>query len=247
MSGLPEGWAEARVAGARILARRESLDVVRSVVERAGTLHAAARRHPAVMGGRSEPRVLSLHGVECVVRAYHRGGGMRWLHDRYLRTADPRPLLEIRVSEVARERGIDTPHVVAAVIYPAGLFHRAEIATRRIDNAEDLARLTFGDTPWPEPAQIAAWGEAGGLVRQVLERGVVHADLHPGNILIERTTEGMRAWLLDLDRARVTDEVPANDRARVLARFRRSVRKHERKGRSLSPPAREAFETALRG
>jgi 3-deoxy-D-manno-octulosonic acid kinase len=247
MEGLPEGWIEARVGGALILARRESLDIVRPLIQRAGTLHAAAQGE-TLTGGRGGARVLSMPDADWVVRPYRRGGAMRWLHDRYLRSAEPRPIHEIRASETARGRAIDTPRVMAAGIYEAGPFHRADIATERIHSAEELARLTFGPAPWPEEEISAAWSAAGRLVREALVKGVIHADLHPGNILIARNDSGLRAWLLDLDRARTPEHANTAERARVVARFERSIAKHEqRAGRGLHAGARAAFDAALSG
>jgi aminoglycoside phosphotransferase (APT) family kinase protein len=81
---------------------------------------------------------------------------------------------------------------------------------------------------------------------------VVHRDLNVKNILIEggdvAGEGGVRARILDLDRASVGEPVGDGARRRMLERFWRSVRKWEaRTGRSMATGPRRAFEEAYRG
>jgi hypothetical protein len=83
-----------------------------------------------------------------VVRHYHRGGAVGpILGDRYLSLGRFRPLCETVASLEARERGIPTPAVVAGIIYPAGIFYRADLVTEEIPASVDLSQVLFGATP----------------------------------------------------------------------------------------------------
>jgi hypothetical protein len=75
-----------------------------------------------------------------VVRHYQRGGAVGpILGDRYLSLGRYRPLCETVASLEARERGISTPAVVAGIVYPAGIFYRADLVTEEIPNAVAVA------------------------------------------------------------------------------------------------------------
>jgi 3-deoxy-D-manno-octulosonic acid kinase len=158
-----------------------------------------------------------------VIRHYRRGGAVAdLLGDRYLRAGAPRPFAELEASEAARARGVPTPEVMAAIAYPAGPFYRADIPTALIPDSADLATLAFDASPPIDVDPAAAWREAGSLIRLAAEAGVRHVDLNLRNILIASTPVGPRAWLLDLDRCRVGEALPAAGRERMIERFHRS-------------------------
>lgn len=153
----------------------EATDAVRQALEEFGTLFEYARRHPRAerLQGRGPLYAIPAKGSVSerwwVVRHYRRGGAVaRWLGDRYLRVSAQRPLRELRASEELRRRGIETPRIVAAAIYPSGLFYRADVATERVQHAVDLAQALFGS--------LAAKGgpQEGGLAAEVWsgERGM---------------------------------------------------------------------------
>jgi 3-deoxy-D-manno-octulosonic acid kinase len=187
------------------------------------------------------------HG-EWAVRHYHRGGAIaRLLGDRYLTAGVPRPLRELAASEQARTRGVRTPRVEALLVLPHGPYYRADIATRFVPGAADLATVAFAAEH--EAGAAAAWRAAGRLIAAAFEAGVVHRDLNLMNVLIQEPgTAEPRALLLDLDGARVGDPVAAAGRKRMLNRFHRSRRKLERRHERRVPPEHiVAFEEGLHG
>jgi hypothetical protein len=245
---LPEGWIRTVQDGIEIAARRESLDIVNGALRTAGSLHAYAAAQPGALPlqGRGTAWAFPADDGWWVVRRARRGGAMQFLGDRHLRRGQPRPYRELGVSELARARGIDTPPLLAIAIHPAGLFYRADIATRFITNSADLAALTLGDHAWTAELRQAAWAAAGTLLRTVFDRGLLHPDLNLRNILIARETGGLRAWLLDLDRCRIMQRVTRTARAQTLRRFHRSRRKIEHAaGRSVAEDELRAFARAL--
>jgi 3-deoxy-D-manno-octulosonic acid kinase len=246
---LPNGYERRSVRGIRIVALAGVAPAVAAAVEAAGSLHAHAARAPDAEPLRGRGIAWAFDGPDgrWVVRRYRRGGRLAaWLGDRYVRGVTPRPIRELLASTAALERGIRTPTVVAVVVYPERWTYRGDIATRWVPDSADLATLTFGDRAWPKADRIDAWAAAGALIARAGRRGVRHADLNLGNILVARTADGPVAWLLDLDRCRVRRRpvpVPATG---MLLRFHRSRRKLERaRGTPVGRAELDAFEAAL--
>lgn len=238
------GYAEARAAGATIIAVAAALPFVREAIARSGTLfdHAADQPGAIRLEGRGPAFVMgALDGQHWVVRRYRRGGAVaRLLGDRYLALGTPRPVGELRVSAAARARGVATPQVTAAAVYGHGPFYRGEIATRYLADSRDLAAVLFGDDHLAVKQEAAR--AAGRLVRHAHEAGLIHADLNVKNVLL--TGSPPTAWLLDLDRSRLVEEVSPPHRLAMLARLERSMAKWEsRSGSSLDPAIRYAFRS----
>ena len=137
--------------GVRVLTRAEVAPWVRYVLEGGGSLHAAAAsdRNAVILEGRRPvfiiPAKLPPDGKQgaaarWAVKRFARGGKVLpgLLGDRYLRIGDPRPLKETRVSEEARERGIPTPRIMAAAVYPVAWFYRGDLVTEYMAEASDL-------------------------------------------------------------------------------------------------------------
>ena len=206
-----------------------------------------------------------------VVRHYRRGGAVaRLMGDRYLWSPSPRPVREYRAIGAVEALGIPTPAAVGAATYPAGPFYRGDLVTEWVPGSRDLAAVLFGaaqlDGTWAsggpggEPVPVAGEAEgaaaleaAGALVRCLHDRGVEHADLNLKNILIApgdpaadprgAGAAGRRAWIIDLDRARVRGRVSPAGRRRMLDRFDRSLRKWEARRGVRAPAAwRSAFD-----
>lgn len=229
MHSAPPGFEQAAVGGAIIVARPKVLDHVCGAVRAAGSLHAYAAGHPAAepLRGRVPAYRLPAPGGPWVVRHYHRGGAAAvLLGDRYLRGGANRAVLELWASERARSRGVPTPAVACVVSYPRGPFYRADMATLAVPAARDLAALTFGAVPVGPDELVAAWRAAGMLLRRAFVAGLDHPDLNLMNVLVQPTEAAPKAWLIDLDRARIGPaELPERRRRAVLARFHRSRRK----------------------
>lgn len=247
-AALPPGYRLARVGPrARLAARDDVADWVAAAIREAGSLHRYALDHAAgrVAGGRGVVAVLDTPAGRWAVRHYHRGGAAGpVLADRYLRMGTPRPFTELAVSAALRARGVATPEVLGAAVYPAGAIYRGDVATAFVPGAADLARLTLADDRWPEAERVTAWRHAGALLATFFATGAVHADLNLRNVLVAWPTGA--AHLLDLDRCTRPAAPRAAARAAMLARFHRSRRKLEQAaGRTVGAAELAAFAAGL--
>jgi 3-deoxy-D-manno-octulosonic acid kinase len=248
----PSGYAVQRERGAQVVALPSVMATLRSAIEQAGTLYGWAPSRPGARAftGRGTAYGVATADGEWVVRHYRRGGALAGvLRDVYLRVGTPRPLAELRTSEAARGRGVATPQVVAAVVYPAGPVYRADLATRYIPESADLAEAVLGDGRLDAGGRAAAWQAAGALLRSAFAAGLEHADLNLRNILIARREGAPRALLLDLDRAVVrAGAVSDVARGTMLARLQRSRRKLESAaGRRVTEEELAVFTAAVHG
>ncbi len=249
---LPAGYRrEVFDSGVELLALPEVWDAARHAIERNGTLFDYAATRPGAVGlaGRGVAYHIAAPGSytneRWVVRHYRRGGmAARFFKDRYVNSGVARPVRELIASARARERGVATPEVVAAAIYPVGGWYRADIATRYVAGSRDLAERLFDDDD--AERRRSAMRLAGALMRSAHEAGVVHNDLNLKNILIAGDGADALAWLLDLDRAVVMRDAAAKfERDLMLRRFGRSLRKFEKQNRrKLQDGEREAFAHA---
>jgi len=220
---------------------------VREALAERGTLFAwaAAQGSRDVFHGRGEAYGVDLGPVRAVVRHARRGGLLGpLLGDRY--TGRPRFLHEIAVAESLRGAGIATPPVLAGVAYTGPLWHRADVATERVDGS-DLAALVFGEAPPQGALRTQVFGDVGRLVRRLHEAGFIHPDLQLRNVLIGTGPHGRGAWLLDVDTCRRVAPGDAATRQANLARFERSWEKWNRlRGARLTRQDRDAFEAGYR-
>lgn len=238
----PDGFVEVERAGARVFTRPEARSWVEEALEAHGSLHRAAARSRDALRRQGRGPVFAIPARpdevqsalgetpgRWAVRHYRRGGAVaRLLGDRYLRVGAPRPFRELRASEAVRRRRIPTPRVVAAAVYPAGLFYRGDLVSRFIPNAVELADILFD----PDRRGLSgtvdrreALAEAGALIRAMARAGVHHPDLNARNVLLEWSGGAPHAHLVDLDRCRV-DQGPSPEAAKAMhARLVRSIRK----------------------
>lgn len=231
--------------GARVLARPEAASWVRSVLESGRGLHSAASvdRASQRLEGRDPVFIIPArtsgvegagNGARWAVRHYTRGGRLipALMGDRYLLSRRIRPFHEAEASEVARRRGIPTPRVMAAAMYPAGIFYRADIVTEFIPDASDLVETLF-DTQRKGAGgageRLDALRAAGNLVGLMAAAGLRHRDMHARNVLLEWEGAAPTPHLLDLDRCDVGREGRPLSPSPMLQRLRRSLRKWERR------------------
>jgi 3-deoxy-D-manno-octulosonic acid kinase len=226
---LPAGYEEREDGGVHVVARADALQYVLNAVREDGSLYAHALQHASsqLAGGRAPVAVLARGAEEWAVKHYWRGGAVSWLvRDRYVRWGPPRPLKELRVQSILRARGVDTPQLVAAVVYEQGMWYRGDVATLVVPGALDLGALTLGPERWPQAERERAWFAAGKLLHRFFMTGAVHADLNMRNVIVQRET--VTAYLLDLDRCQIGERMKGGAVAGMLARFHRSRRKLER-------------------
>lgn len=244
-----QAFVETKAAGARLLVREEGEGWARSVLEGGETLWDWAARHPdaLVLQGRGATYAVPAPGPvgessergRWVVRHYRRGGWMApLLGDRYPAVGTPRPVAEVKASEEARARGVRTPRVLAAAVYPGRVFYRGDLVSAFVPGASDLAEVLFGGERKGLSRSVdrrEALSAAGDLIRAMARAGVRHPDLNAKNVLLEWAGAAPTPWLVDLDRATV-DAGGGLGLARAMhRRLARSLRKWEKaSGTNLS-------------
>jgi 3-deoxy-D-manno-octulosonic acid kinase len=148
-------------------------------------------------GGRGNVMFVDTPAGVCALRHYHRGGMVApLLGDRYVWTGRERTrgFAEFRLLVELRRRGLPVPAPIAARYRRRGLYYRADLLTRRIEDTRTLAEF------------IATGGLNAGLAVRVGElvarfhaQNVDHVDLNAHNVLVG--PNGL--WLVDFDRGRI--------------------------------------------
>ena len=174
----------------------------------------------SVLGGRSSVMIAQLEGVgSVVVKYYTRGGLIRYLvKRRYLRWGKTRCQVEYELLQRVRGLGVNAPEPIAYASL-GGLFYKGWLVTREIKEKQTLAELSCADE---EHARIVMKD----LIDQVstlIKNNIFHVDLHPGNVLVDN---GDRVFLLDFDRACISQRDKNRLRDHYLSRWRRAVIKY---------------------
>ncbi|MGH7445575.1 MAG: lipopolysaccharide kinase InaA family protein, partial [Longimicrobiales bacterium] len=102
---LPAGYREHDIAGVTVVARSAATELCRRALGEAGSLYRWAARQPEarVLRGRGATYALHTEVGEWVVRHAWRGGAIAHvLRDLYVRSGEPRPYAELRVSQGLR-------------------------------------------------------------------------------------------------------------------------------------------------
>lgn len=157
-----------------------------------------------------------------IIKTYCRGGVLgKVVRDSYLRGSLGllRSEAEFVMLEHVRSLGVCAPEPIlwAAKGWP---LYRAWLVTREIANHQTLAEVALVDAPRAhalfEPLLVQ--------VDLLIEHGVFHLDLHPGNVVVD---DKDNVYLLDFDKARVVRCGIQTLRDRYLRRWRRAVIKHQ--------------------
>lgn len=249
MSLAPPGYKERRIAGAHVIVRSDALGFVEEALAASGTLYdyAAARPEADTLAGRQTIYVIRGPDTQrWILRHLSHGGRLAPItRDRFLRIGLPRPFNELRVAWQLREIGIPTPEVVAAAVYDERFVYRGDVAREEISPARDLASSLFGDPALNPVDRKAVLAAAGRLLGRLHGAGVIHPDLNLRNILIERSHEAARAFILDVEKCRIAAQVPRWRRRAMLIRLKRSARKfEENSGREVSDQEWKIFHSA---
>ena len=242
-------YVEIPCGGGRLVVRRADLDFARAAIAEAGSLYRYAARHPDARSLRGRGTLYGLPlpaGGEWIVRRLGHGGLLTPLtRDRFLRVGLPRPFNELQLALALPLRGVDTPAVAAAVVYPHGVWYRGEVAREAIPGARDLAACLFSESGYTHAGAASHLAAAGALVARLHTAGLDHPDLNLRNILAVESGGRVRAYIIDLEKCRLRPSLSARRRRRMLDRLRHSVRRfEERTGRRLEPALWEAFTGA---
>lgn len=202
---------------------------------------ADGERHASDLVGRGNMDEFHLpSGQKLIIRRFRRGGLARLISkDRFL---DPeRPFQEILLSEGLRERGFQTPVVVAARSRRLGIMgFRLELVTEQVPGVKSLGRwqAQFRKQGVDAPLQRSMLQVAGQTVRRLHEAGFEHSDLQPENLLWQPADGAADPylWILDLDRS-VQHAEPLSDPARhknLWRLWRYVIRREATNGQTLT-------------
>ncbi|MDJ0520625.1 MAG: lipopolysaccharide kinase InaA family protein [Planctomycetota bacterium] len=190
----------------------------------------------AGVGGRGPLARIEHADGALLVRRYRKGGLLRHVRGRRFR-GRWRPLDELVLHHRLAGADVPVPEAVGCVVLPRGQRWHGFLLVREVPAARDLEAWLHGVRAGIAAAPADVLRRAGRAVRRLHDAGVVHADLHPKNLLVTRDGGVL---VIDLDRARRTNgSVPDEARLGNLVRLGRSIEKHRLKG--LRTGRREAL------
>ncbi|MCC6954390.1 MAG: hypothetical protein IT290_09750 [Deltaproteobacteria bacterium] len=202
-----------------------------------------ARWMPISDAGRGTIIRLEVNGCAFFVRQFLRGGFMakltRTKFFKSPRSHITRPIVEFDI--LRRLEGLSVPVPAAAYTRESfgGLCYQGFLATQAIPNAGNflVALRESRDANRNEFIKIAR--DAGRVASRILLGGVMHGDLHVGNVVFQSDA---RAWIVDFDKAYwITNPAQLNSlREQLYQRWDRSIRKH-----GLPAGLTEAFAQGL--
>jgi hypothetical protein len=165
-------------------------------------------------------------GDIALIRAYWHGGLLRNVTRNSFITWPPRPFRELTITEELRRRGIRTVEVYGACVkHVWGPVYQGWLVTRELSGSQDLWSALSGE--FVQRAGLSATLKAVATTLSSLHReGVYHSDLNLKNLLVRLEPEGVAAYIIDFDKAKLfLGKLPAALANRNLARLLRSVRK----------------------
>jgi 3-deoxy-D-manno-octulosonic acid kinase len=192
------------------------------------------QRATDVRGGRGSVSFVDAPFGASVLRHYRRGGLIaRALNDVYFWSGEnrTRAFAEFRLLAALRDANLPVPAPVAARYERNGLIYRADLLTRRIDNA-----VTFAESLQTGKADGDIAQRIGDTLARFHAAGACHADLNAHNILITAD----EIWLVDFDRGILRTPEATWRRANV-ARLHRSCMKVLRANKG-APAKADEFE-----
>ncbi len=187
-----------------------------------------------ILAGRNAPVHDSLQGMPMVIKFYRRGGMIRHImKDAYYRSGTPRSAAEYTMLQKARTLGVSCPEPLVWAIR-GGLFYKAFLVTRTLENTRSLAELCLEHPDLTEDALKKTAVQVAILVQNRIH----HVDLHPGNVLVD---EKGAVSIIDFDKAHESGLSPEILAETVIRRWKRAVVKY-----NLPDMAANVFEGALR-
>jgi 3-deoxy-D-manno-octulosonic acid kinase len=172
------------------------------------------------LGGRTAVCATELSGIgPVVVKRYTRGGVIRRFNKKtYLRIGKTRGQAEYELLRELKRLGVRAPDPVAFA-FKGTLFYQAWIITREIKDTQTLSALSFSN---PVHTRLAM-NQLRDQVQRLIDNHIHHVDLHPGNVLVDRSGN---VHLIDFDKAKTT-AIPGEPlKSKYIRRWQRAVDKH---------------------
>jgi|GEM_PF-719401 len=155
-----------------------------------------------------------------VIKRYMRGGLIRFLmKDMFLDGS--RPFQELYISNLAREKGINTPEIVA-ILVEHRIFFRFTSIMEEISPLEDLYNYLKTNT-----AKKFLLKKLALELRHLHSLGIYHPDLNLKNILVSDSgvPEARSIFFIDFDKATIWTELSEKQKLTNVKRLNRSVEK----------------------
>ena len=174
----------------------------------------------SVLGGRTALTFNEIDGLGSVaIKSYTRGGWMRYLiKQRYLKLGKTRAQIEFELLQVVRNLGINAPEPVVYA-HRGRIFYRAWLVSRAIKHPLSLALLSLKNEKKTRLAMESVIGQ----ISLLIQNGILHVDLHPGNIVVDGADQ---IFLVDFDKGQIHHGSRKKLRDRYLTRWQRAVNKH---------------------
>lgn len=178
----------------------------------------------SVLGGRTSLTPAKLNGIgSVVIKHYRRGGLLRYfIKQRYLKLGKTRAQIEFKLLQVVRNLGINAPEPVAYA-HRGCIFYQAWLVSRAIKQPLSLALLSLKDEKKTRQAMESVIGQ----ISVLIQNGILHVDLHPGNIVVDGAG---RIFIVDFDKGQIHHKSTEKLRNRYLTRWQRAVTKHRLPG-----------------
>jgi 3-deoxy-D-manno-octulosonic acid kinase len=173
-----------------------------------------------VLGGRTAIALCEVDGIgSVVIKSYARGGWIRYLiKQRYLKLGKTRAQIEFELLQVVRNLGINAPEPVVYA-HRGCIFYRAWLVSRAIKHPLSLALLSLKDEKKTRQAMESVIGQ----ISLLIQNGILHVDLHPGNIVVDGAGQ---IFIVDFDKGQIHHGSREKLRNRYLTRWQRAVTKH---------------------
>jgi 3-deoxy-D-manno-octulosonic acid kinase len=186
------------------------------------------------LDGRQQAPLCRIAGMGAViVKHYRRGGILRHVVRRhYLHIGAIRSQREYRMLQRVRGLGIRAPEPLLYA-YRGRLVYRNWLVCRPVVDSLSLARLSQQD---PDRL-LRVMPDFVEQLKRLVEAGVLHVDMHPGNVLVDPED---RIFLIDFDKSRFFRGPKNSLRRRYRRRWERAVRKY-----ALGKELRESLRSGL--
>ena len=178
------------------------------------------RKNGGTLSGRGGVSYGAVQGFgPLVAKRFLRGGLLgHFIRSWHIMSREPRSVGEYRLLQKVRALGVNAPEPVACV-WRGRFLYETWLFMAEIPDYQSLADISI---EYPERlSQI--FSEVGRQVGILIDNGILHIDLHPGNVIVDRN--GV-VFLLDFDKAREPAGTREEIRDQYIFRWRRAVIKH---------------------